>query len=147
MQFIPYTGMQHLQPSSGDAKVPTGFPSPAMEFMEERITLDKIVVENPLSTYFAYNEGEAMTEAGIFPGSILVVDKALNARSGDIVIVFINGEYIARYIKMSMNKCTLWAANKKVQPIEVTEEMEMVVWGVVVSVVTDSKTIKLCTRW
>ena len=130
-----------------DYKIPAGFPSPAMDYMEERIDLTKQLAPHPLSTFYSYCEGDSMIDACIPPNSILVIDKSLTAKSGDIVVAFLNGGYTVKYIKFEDNKCFLIPANKKKKyaTIEITEEMEMIVWGVVTNVVIDTKNIRLCT--
>ena len=128
-------------------KIPAGFPSPAMDYIEDRIDLTQQLAPHPLSTYYSYCEGDSMLDACIPPNAILVIDKSLTAKSGDIVVAFLNGGYTVKYIKFENNKCYLIPANKKKKypVIEVTEEMEMIVWGVVTNVVIDTKYIRLCT--
>lgn len=127
-------------------KIPAGFPSPAMDYMEDRIDLAQQLAPHPLSTFYSYCEGDSMIDACIPPNSILVIDKSLTAKSGDIVVAYLNGGYTVKYIKMENEKCFLIPANKKKKypVIEITEEMEMIVWGVVTNVVIDTKNIRLC---
>lgn len=131
-----------------DFKIPAGFPSPALDHMEERIDLLKEIVKHPLATFYCRNEGDSMIDACIPPGSILVVDKSVTPRSGDIVVAYLNGGWTVKYIQFSAQKCFLIPANKsKKYPVtEVTEDMEMIVWGKVTSVIIDTKNIRLCTR-
>ena len=130
-----------------DFKIPAGFPSPAMDYIEDRIDLAQQLAPHPLSTYYSYCEGDSMLDACIPPNSILVIDKSLTAKSGDIVVAYLNGGYTVKYIKFEAGKCFLIPANKKKKypVVEVTEEMEMIVWGVVTNVVIDTKNIRLCT--
>jgi DNA polymerase V len=128
-------------------KMPAGFPSPAMDYIEERIDLAKELAPHPLSTFYSYCEGDSMIDAHIPPESILVIDRSLTAKSGDVVVAYVNGGYTVKYIKFEGAKCFLIPANKKKKyPVtEITEEMEMVVWGVVTNVVINTKNIRLCT--
>lgn len=128
-------------------KIPAGFPSPSMDYMEDRIDLASQLAPHPLSTFYSYCEGDSMIDACIPPNSILVIDKSLTAKSGDIVVAYLNGGYTVKYIKLENGKCFLIPANKKKKYpiIEITEEMEMIVWGVVTNVVIDTKNIRLCT--
>ena len=130
-----------------DFKIPAGFPSPAMDYIEDRIDLTQQLAPHPLSTYYSYCEGDSMLDACIPPNSILVIDKSLTAKSGDIVVAYLNGGYTVKYIKFEGDKCFLIPANmkKKYPVIEVTAEMEMIIWGVVTNVVIDTKHIRLCT--
>ena len=142
-------------------EIPAGFPSPAMDYMEERIDLTEQLAPRPLSTFYSKCEGDSMVDACIPSGSILVIDKSLTAKSGDIVVAYLNGgftvKYIkfqdlnggftVKYIKFQEGKCFLIPANKKKNyPVtEITEEMGMMVWGVVTNIVIDTKNIRLCT--
>ena len=130
-----------------DFKIPAGFPSPARDYIEDRIDLAQQLAPHPLSTYYSYSEGDSMLDACIPPNSILVIDKSLTAKSGDIVVAYLNGGYTVKYINFEAGKCFLIPANKKKKypVVEITEEMEMIVWGVVTNVVIDTKNIRLCT--
>ncbi|MES2778046.1 MAG: translesion error-prone DNA polymerase V autoproteolytic subunit [Bacteroidota bacterium] len=127
--------------------VPAGFPSPAMDYIEERIDLTAQLAPHPLSTFYCFCEGDSMLDACIPPKAILVVDKSLTAKTGDIVVAYLQGGFTVKYIRFEDKKCYLVPANrkKKYPVIEVTEEMEMIVWGVVTNVVIDTKNIRLCT--
>jgi len=135
--FIPLIGF----------KIPAGFPSPAADYMEESIDIVQHISPHPISTFYSYCEGDSMIDACIPPGSILVIDKSLTAQSGNIVVAHLNGGFTVKYIKFVGAKCFLIPANKKKNYgiIEVTEEMEMTVWGVVTSVIINTKDIRLCT--
>ena len=128
-------------------EIPAGFPSPAMDYMEERIDLAVQLAPRPLSTFYSKCDGDSMVDAYIPSGAILVIDKSLTAKSGDIVVAYLNGGFTVKYIKFQEGKCFLIPANKKKKyPItEVTAEMEMIVWGVVTNIVIDTKNIRLCT--
>lgn len=130
-----------------DFKVPAGFPSPAMDYMEDRIDLVKELVPNPLSTFYASCEGDSMLDAHIPPNAILVIDKSLTARNGDIVVAYLNGGYTVKYLKLQAGKCYLVPANasKNYPETEITQEMEMIVWGVVTNVIINTKHLRLCT--
>ena len=127
-------------------EIPAGFPSPAMDYMEERIDLTEQLAPRPLSTFYSKCDGDSMVDACIPSGSILVIDKSLTAKSGDIVVAYLNGGFTVKYIKFHEGKCFLIPANKKKNyPVtEITEEMEMMVWGVVTNIVIDTKNIRLC---
>ena len=107
--------------------MPAGFPSPAMDYLEERINLAHLLAPNPYSTFLFYCDGNSMIDACIPPGALLVVDKSLIANTGDIVIAFLNGQFTIKYIQFKDSKCFLIPANKKMKypTIEVSEEMEM----------------------
>ena len=126
-------------------KVPAGFPSPALDYMEERIDLAKVLAPHPLSTFYAHCEGDSMIDACIPPNAILVIDRSVTAKSGDVVVAYVDGGYTVKYIRFDKGKCFLIPANKRKNypVIEVTEHMGMMVWGVVINVVINTKDIRL----
>ena len=126
--------------------VPAGFPSPALDYLEERIDLAKQLAPHPLSTFYVHVQGDSMIDACIPPHAILVVDKSLEAKNGDIVVAYLNGDFTVKYIQFENKRCLLVAANKqkKYPSIEISEEMDMCVWGVVTNVIIDTKHIRKC---
>ncbi|OIR07661.1 LexA repressor [mine drainage metagenome] len=118
-------------------KVKTGFPSPANDYLEERIDLTKELIKHPLSTFIVESEGDSMINAFIPPKAKLIIDRSIKPRNGDIVLAIINGEFTVKYFKKNDFKCWLIPANKKYKEIEITAEMEMQVWGVVIKIIVD----------
>lgn len=118
-----------------------GFPSPAEDYSEERISLDKEIIRHPHATYFMKMEGNAMSAAYIPAGALLVIDRSLTARHMDIVIAVIDGEFMARYLKKNDFKASLFAPDHMTKEIQITPEMQVVIWGVVIAVVIDPKHI------
>lgn len=127
-----------------NAPVKTGFPSPAMDYIEERIDLNEILIKHPLSTFIVESTGDSMINAFIPSKAKLVVDRSLTPRNGDIVLAVLNGEFTVKFLKKNDFKCWLIPANSKYQEIEVSGEMEMQVWGVVTHILTDVKDVKRC---
>lgn len=127
-----------LIPSIG-APVRAGFPSPAADYSEERIDLNKELVTHPLSTFVIESEGDSMVDAFISPRAKLVVDRAVKAKNGDIVLAILNGEFTVKYLKKNDFKCWLIPANKKYPEIEIKGEMDFQVWGVVTKIIIDPK--------
>ena len=111
--------------------ISAGFPSPADDFKEIRISLDKELVKNKEATFYARVSGDSMVGAGLDYGDLLVVDRVLNPENGKIAVCFIDGEFTVKRIKKEKNKLYLMPENKKYKPIEVTEENELIIWGVV----------------
>ncbi|AKD05930.1 peptidase S24 [Pontibacter korlensis] len=112
--------------------VAAGFPSPADDHLEDRIDLGKYLVQNPTSTYMMRVKGNSMIEANIHDGDILVIDKSLAPADGLPVVCFLDGEFTVKTFRMIDKKAFLMPANPAYKPIEVTEDMDMRVWGVVV---------------
>ncbi|MDQ6763884.1 MAG: translesion error-prone DNA polymerase V autoproteolytic subunit [Bacteroidota bacterium] len=124
--------------------VACGFPSPAMDYMEERISLDKEFIKHPLSTILATAEGTSMINAFIPDGGKLLIDKSITAKSGDIVVAILNGEFTVKFLKINQFKCWLCPANPKYQDIEITEEMNMQIYGVVTTIFIDANDVRRC---
>nr|WP_108650309.1 translesion error-prone DNA polymerase V autoproteolytic subunit [Dongshaea marina] len=114
--------------------VVAGFPSPASDFAEKSLDLNELCIQHPAATYFLRVQGDSMTEAGIFDGDIVVVDRALIPQHGDIVIAALNGEFtIKRLHKKTSLK--LLACNPAYSDIEVGADDQFELFGVVSSAV------------
>ena len=115
-------------------KVKAGFPSPANDYLEERIDLNREMIKHPLSTFIIDCEGDSMINAFIPPKCRLLVDRSVKPKNGDIVLAILNGDFTVKYFKKNDLKCWLIPANKKYRDIEITQEMDMQVWGVVIQI-------------
>ena len=111
--------------------ISAGFPSPADDFKEIRISLDKELVKNQESTFYARVSGDSMIEGGLDDGDLIVIDRSLNPENGKIVVCFIDGEFTVKRIKKEENKLFLMPQNKKYKPIEIKEGNKLIIWGVV----------------
>ena len=111
--------------------ISAGFPSPADDFKEVRISLDKELIKNKEATFYAKVSGDSMVDAGLDDGDLLVIDRSLNPENGKIAICFIDGEFTVKRIKKEKGKFYLKPENKKYKPMEVKEENELIIWGVV----------------
>ena len=128
-----------LKPKKGDSLgqwlieqgISAGFPSPADDFKEIRISLDRELVKNEESTFYARVSGDSMIEAGLDDGDLIVIDRSLNPENGKIAVCFIDGEFTVKRIKKEKNKLFLMPQNKKYKPIEIKEENELIIWGIV----------------
>jgi DNA polymerase V len=125
-------------------KVHAGFPSPAMDYMEERIDLNKEFIKHPLATFIVECIGDSMINAFIPPKAKLIVDRSLTPKTGDIVLAVLNGEFTVKFLKKNDYNCFLVPANSKYKEIKILPEMNMEVWGVVTSIITDTKDVKRC---
>lgn len=113
-------------------KVSAGFPSPAADYEDKRLDINDYLVRNAVSTFFFPVQGDSMQGAEIFDGDILVVDKSVEPQHGHIVVAFVDGERLVKRLYKRGGRVALVAENPAYPTIEVTGEMEMVVWGVVV---------------
>ena len=116
--------------------VNAGFPSPAEDYMQGSLNLNDLI-DNPSSTFMARVEGDSMKDAGIYQGDLLIVDKAKDAVSGDVIIGMIDGDFtLKRYIldkdEKGNKRITLRPENKDYQDIPVTAESDFEIWGVVI---------------
>ncbi len=118
-----------------------GFPSPALDYHEERISLDKEIIQHPNSTYFMRMDGASMISAFIPPGALLVVDRSLVPRNMDIVVANVAGEFMALYLPKHDLKAWLVPANSKMKEQLITPELAVTIWGVVIAVVTEPNKI------
>ena len=121
------------------SSVRAGFPSPADDYIEKRLSLDELIIEHPMATFFARVEGDSMQDAGISSGDIAVVDRSLDAKHNDIILAWVDGGYTIKRLIKTNGKVFLYASNKKYKPIELTEEMDGKIWGVVISIVKKFK--------
>lgn len=117
------------------ASVSAGFPSPAEDYIEGRLDLNRHLIKHPAATFFVRVAGDSMIGAGIHPGDILVVDRALEPQDSNVVIAVIDGELTVKRISQRHGKLFLVPDNQAYEPLEILEEMEFEVWGVVTSVI------------
>ena len=115
-----------------DVGISAGFPSPADDFLELTIDLNKHLIKHRDSTFFAKVKGHSMKNAGIFDGDLLVIDKSLAPQDGKIAICQIDGEFTVKRIKIENEVVWLIAENEEYKPIKVTEENELMIWGIVI---------------
>ncbi|TVM02525.1 MAG: peptidase S24 [Candidatus Brocadia sp. WS118] len=112
-------------------RVSAGFPSPADDHIQKKLDLNELVIKHPAATFFVRVNGDSMKNAGIFHDDILVVDRALDPKSNDIIVCVLNGEFAVKRFVKDKRRIVLYPENPDYMPIEVTEEMEFQVWGVV----------------
>ncbi len=115
--------------------ISAGFPSPADDFKEIRISLDKELVGNQESTFYARVSGNSMEGAGLLDGDLIVIDRSLNPENNKIAVCYIDGEFTVKRIKITRNKLYLKPENKDYKEIEIKEDNELLIWGVVTFVI------------
>ncbi|WP_291100419.1 MULTISPECIES: LexA family protein [unclassified Flavobacterium] len=115
--------------------VSAGFPSPAADFMETNIDLNTELSENPLATFYIKVKGNSMIDAGINDKDVLVVDRSLEPQNNKIAICFIDGEFTVKRIQKEKDCLYLMPENSNYSPIKITEENELVIWGIVTYVI------------
>ena len=115
--------------------IAAGFPSPAEDFKEVRISLDKELIKNEEATFYARVRGNSMIDANIEDGDLLVIDKSIESRDGRIAICMVDGEFTIKRLKVEKDCVYLMPENKKYKPIKVTKENELIIWGIVTYVI------------
>lgn len=115
--------------------VSAGFPSPADDFKELRISIDQEVVRNEEATFYARVSGVSMQEAGLDDGDLLVIDRSLEPQNDKIAVCFIDGSFTVKRLKVDVDCVYLMSENKNYKPIKVTEGDELLIWGIVTYVV------------
>ena len=111
--------------------ISAGFPSPADDFKETRISLDRELVKNKEATFYARVSGDSMVGAGLDDGDLLVIDRSKNPENGKIAICLVDGDFTVKRIKKEKHKLFLVPENKKYKKIEIKEENELIIWGIV----------------
>jgi DNA polymerase V len=118
-------------------EIKAGFPSPAQDYVENGIDLNRELVKNPSSTFFGRARGTSMEGAGIFDGDLLIIDKSLEPREGAIAVCFIDGEFTLKRIHFEKHEgqvTAIWLQpeNEQFTPIKVTQDNQFIIWGIVV---------------
>jgi DNA polymerase V len=115
--------------------VAAGLPAPTEDYIEGKIDLNRHLVKHPDSTFLVRVVGESMQDAGIHPRDLLVVDRSLEAVSGKVVIAVVDGELTVKRLRKHRNKLWLMPENPNFQPIEIGENVDLHIWGVVTNVI------------
>ncbi len=118
-----------------EATVKAGFPSPAEDFIENRINIFDKIVRHQASTFLVRAKGDSMQGSSILDGDILVVDKSLSPTNNAIIIAYIDGEFTVKKFFKKENSITLYPTNSNYKPIHITPEDDFLVWGIVTYVI------------
>lgn len=114
-----------------DGGIKAGFPSPAQDRLNETIDLNSEIVNHPASTFYGRVTGDSMIEEGIDDGDILVIDRSLEPLNGDLAVCCIDGEFTVKRLKVERHRVLLLPSNRNYRPIEVKEDDDFTVWGIV----------------
>ena len=115
-----------------DLGISAGFPSPAQDFTELRINLNKEFIKNQDTTFILKVKGHSMKNIGIFDDDFIIVDKSLEPQNGKIAVCQIDSEFTIKRIKIERKVVWLIAENEEYAPIKVTAENELIIWGIVI---------------
>ena len=130
-----YVGTKNFSQIDIQTANATGFGAAADDYAERGIDLNEQLIMNKPATFFFRMNGDAMQEAGIYPGDILIVDRSIKIAAGKIVVASVNGDLVVRYFKQTMNKLWLEPANNRLGNISLDEFTEYRPWGIVTCVV------------
>lgn len=133
--LLPATSSQPIHVPLCSHKVAAGFPSPADDYVEGRLSLDEHLIQHREATFFVRAKGNSMVGAGIFDGDLLIVDKSLTPASGDIVIAVVDGDLTVKRIIKRKDTVVLKPENPRFKEIEFKDGQELQIWGVVTSTV------------
>jgi DNA polymerase V len=111
--------------------IPAGFPSPAADHLQRELNLHEHLIKHPAATFFAHVDGDSMIDANLHDGDLLVIDKAETPRHGNIVVAIVNGEFTVKRLHKRNGQIKLVPENKAYPTIEVREDMDVEIWGVV----------------
>ena len=123
-----------LLPVAGGS-IAAGFPSPADDFTDKRVDLNDVLVTHPQATFLLRVSGDSMRDAGIFNGDTLIVDRAVKARHGCIVVAVVDGEFTVKYLHQRAGRIKLKSANPTYPDITPADGQTIEVWGVVTSAI------------
>ena len=115
--------------------ISAGFPSPADDFLDIKIDLNREFIKNPNATFYARVRGKSMIGAGLNDGDLLIIDRSLEPENKKIAVCFIDGEFTVKRIKKEKEIIWLMPENKEYTPIRVTADNEFIIWGVVTTVI------------
>lgn len=127
-------------------RVPAGFPSPAQEYVEDMLDLNELLITNKTASFFFRSSSESMIKAGIAPGDLLLVDRSITPKHGCIVVAVVDGEHTVKYLYRRGGVIQLRPANPAYKPIPIEDGQELVIWGVVTSIIKQMKVDK-CSPW
>lgn len=114
-----------------DEGIRAGFPSPAQDYISQVIDLNKELIKHPSTTFYGRVTGDSMKDAGLSSGDILIIDKSLEPKTGDVAVCYIDGEFTVKYIRIETNVIWLIPANEAYEPIKVTAENDFMIWGII----------------
>lgn len=124
-------GRVHITVPVFTCGVSAGFPSPADDYLDHPLDFNELLIAHPAATFAVRVAGDSMQEIGIYPGDIAVVDRALTAIDGSIILGILDGEFTIKRYRARRGYYWLEAANAAFAPIAITEERSFEVWGVV----------------
>lgn len=118
-----------------ESGIKAGFPSPALDFIDLTIDLNKILIKHKSSTFYGKVKGDSMIDAGFNNGDLLIIDKSLEPVDGKIAVCYLDGDFTIKRLKVDEDCIWLVPENEKYEPIQITEDNDFVVWGMVTKII------------
>jgi DNA polymerase V len=115
--------------------IQAGFPSPADDYVDRKLDLNELLITHPAATFFVRVEGDSMIDAGIQSGDMLVVNRAIHPSNNAIVVAIVNNELTVKRMRKQLDKIYLVSENPDFQAIEITQDTDFAIWGVVTYVI------------
>ena len=141
------SNLNFLKPKKGNSLgqwliengISAGFPSPADDFKEIRISLDEELIKNKEATFYARVSGDSMQDAGLSDGDLIVIDRAINIENNKICVCYLDGEFTVKRIIKRGRKLYIKPENKNYEEIEIKKDSELIVWGIITFVIKSVK--------
>ncbi len=127
--FAPEEDRESISLEGGQVRA--GFPSPAEDYSTTKLDLNRELIKNPASTFYARVSGLSMVDEGINEGDLLVIDKSIEPYDGCLAVCYIDGEFTLKRFEKHSSYALLVPANREFKPIKVTEDNDFCIWGVV----------------
>lgn len=115
--------------------ISAGFPSPALDFADSSIDLNKHLIKHPSATFFGRVKGDSLKNAGVENGDLMIIDRSLEPTNGKIAVCYIDGEFTAKRLQIDRKEIWLLPENENYKPIRVTEDNNFLIWGIVTYVI------------
>ena len=131
--FTPSLSRQELPVFT--ARISAGFPSPAADYEEQKLDLNKYLIQNPAATFFVRVSGDSMVGAGIHDGDLLIVDRSKDPKNGNVVIAVLDGQLTVKRLRIKRGKLSLEPENDNYPVRTISQGMEFEVWGIVTNVI------------
>jgi DNA polymerase V len=135
IEFFSVSTETVLQIPIIEGGISAGFPSPADDFLDKTIDLNKAYIKHKDATFFGRVRGNSMIDAGLNDGDLMIIDKSLEPQNNKIAVCFIDGEFTVKRIKIEADIIWLVAENKDYKPILVTKDNDFLIWGIVTAVI------------
>jgi DNA polymerase V len=116
-------------------EISAGFPSPALDFVDISIDLNKHLIDHPSATYYGRVQGESMRDAGINDGDLIIIDKSIEPINGKIAVCYLDGEFTLKRILIKTDGLWLIPENEQYKPIKIEENNNLVIWGIVTYII------------